>query len=362
MNPLRTVLVGLGARGRVWARLLHEEPRVDVVGYVDASEARLAGMREKYAGAADAWFTALDAALDACRPDLVVLATPPMGRLQDVLTVFAHGGHVLAEKPLALDLGEAVRMVAAAERAARTLTVGVNFRYQHSIAKARDIFRRGEIGAPEFARYVYWRNRDGYRAGLNRYPLTMSQPMLYEQTIHHLDAMRFVYDAELERVTCRCHNPTWSMYGDDATVSAIFDFAGGIFVTYIGTWSAQTKMTEFVWRTDCASGALVQREMFSDLHIARGRDAERTAPVELPAQEPLVDDARLLLADVAAQLQAGAVLPHPSGRDHLRTLGAIAACEESHRTGHTVVMKEFYARHGVPAEAGAAVSQRHSIA
>src|SRR2546430_10930802 len=74
------------------------------------------------------------------------------------------------------------------------------------------ILRSGAIGAPGFARYVYWRNRDGYRPGLNRYPLTMRQPMLYEQTIHHLDEMRFVYDAEVERVSCRCHNPPWSMY------------------------------------------------------------------------------------------------------------------------------------------------------
>ncbi|HET7263854.1 MAG TPA: Gfo/Idh/MocA family oxidoreductase [bacterium] len=348
MDPLRTLLVGLGARGRVWARLLDEEPRVNVVGYVDRSDERLARMQET-GPAAGGWFTSLAAALGALRPDLVVLATPPMDRFEDACTIFDHGAHLLSEKPLAVDIAEAIRIVEAAEGAGRTLTVAVNFRYQHCVARAREIFRGGEIGAPEFARYVYWRNRDGYRPGLNRYPLTMLHPMLYEQTIHHLDTMRFVYDAELERVSCRCHNPTWSMYRHDATVSAVFEFAGGIFVTYIGTWSAQTKMTTFEWRTDCGNGALVQREMFADLHIARGRDAERTAPIELPYQQPLVDDARLLLAHVAAQLQEGVARPHPSGADHLRTLGAIAACEESHRTGRAVVMEEFYARHDVPA-------------
>ena len=346
--PLRTLLVGLGARGGVWARLLNDEPRTEVVGYVDLSEENLTRIRDQYGAPSAACFQDVRTALRALRPELVVLATPPMGRCRDALAVFEHGAHLLSEKPLALDLAEAVRMVEAAEQADRALAVGVNFRYQHCVTRARAILHSGEIGAPGFARYVYWRNRDGYRPGLNRYPLTMHQPMLYEQTIHHLDEIRFVYDAEVERATCRCHNPPWSMYRDDATVAAVLELTGGILVTYIGTWSAQTKMTEFEWRTDCGNGALVQRRMFSDLFIARGRDAEAGEPVPLPHQEQLVDDARRLLTHVAEQLRAGGVRPHPSGVDHLRTLGAVAACEESHRTGRTVVMEEFYARHNVP--------------
>ena len=346
--PLRTLLVGLGARGRVWARLLNEDPRTRVVGYVDLSEENLTHIRDKYGAPAAACYQELGPALGAVQPELVVLATPPMGRCRDALTVFDHGAHLLSEKPLALDLTEAIRMVEAAEHAGRALAVGVNFRYQHCVTKARAILRSGAIGAPGFARYVYWRNRDGYRPGLNRYPLTMHQPMLYEQTIHHLDEIRFVYDAEVERVSCRCHNPPWSMYRGDATISAMLELTGGILVTYIGTWSAQTKMTEFEWRTDCANGALMQRQMFSDLFIARGRDAETADPVPLPHQEQLVDDARQMLAHVVEQLQAGALRPHPSGVDHLRTLGAIAACEESHQTGRAVSMEEFYARYNVP--------------
>ncbi len=347
-QPFRTLLVGLGARGRVWARLLNEEPRVTIAGFVDQAEERLAAIRHAYRVPTGACFTDLGDALGAVRPDLVMLATPPMGRSEDALRVLEHGAHLLCEKPLALDLGDAVRIVEAAEQAGRALAVGVNFRYQHCVTRARAIVRSGEIGRPAFSRYVYWRNRDGYRPGLNRYPLTMRQPMLYEQSIHHFDQLRFVYDAEVTRVSCRCHNPSWSMYRDDATVSAVLELSGGILVTYIGTWSAQTKMTDFEWRTDFDRGALVQRQMFSDLSIARGSGAERVEPLPLPAQEQLVDDARLLLAHVAAQLAAGTLRPHPSGLDHLKTLGVVAACEESHHTGQAILMEDFYARHNVP--------------
>jgi predicted dehydrogenase len=347
-QSFRTVLVGLGARGRVWARLLNEEPRVTVAGCVDHAEERLAAIRDVHRVPAHACFTDLEDALRTVRPDLVVLATPPMDRSGDALAVLEHGAHVLCEKPLTLDLGDAVRVVEAAEQAGRALAVGVNFRYQHCVTRARAIVRSGEIGRPAFSRYVYWRNRDGYRPGLNRYPLRMRQPMLYEQAIHHFDQIRFVYDAEVQRVSCRCHNPPWSMYRGDATVSAVLELSGGILVTYIGTWSAQTRMTDFEWRTDFDRGALVQRQMFSDLSIARGPDAERVEPVPLPAQEQLVDDARLLLAHVVEQLAAGTPRPHPSGLDHLKTLAVVAACEESHHTGQAILMEDLYARHNVP--------------
>ncbi len=348
--PLRTLLAGVGARGKVWARLLREEPLTETVGYVDLLEANLEWARERCGAAANVCFTELAQALRILKPDLVVLATPPMDRYAEVLAVFESGAHLLSEKPLTLDFDEGVRIVRAAEEARRGFAVGLNFRYQHCVVRAREILRSAEIGAPSFARFTYWRNRDGRRPGLNRFPLVMRQPMLYEQTIHHIDEIRFVYDAEVERVWCRCHNPPWSMYRDHASVAAVLEMTGGLLVDYFGTWSAQTKLNEFRWRTDCADGALVQCELFSDLRIARGRGAEALEPIPLPAQEQLVDDARLMLPDVVRQLQAGHLHPHPSGLDHLKTFGVVTACEESHTTGRQIEMREFYARHGVPAQ------------
>ena len=279
--PLRTLLVGVGARGKVWARLLREEPLTETVGYVDLDAENLRWAQQRFDAADSTCFDNLADALRLLKPDLVVLATPPMQRARDALAVFDSGAHLLSEKPLTLDFDEGVRIARAAEAAGRAFAVGLNFRYQHCVVRAREILRSGEIGAPSFAQYVYWRNRDGRRPGLNRFPLTMRQPMLYEQTIHHLDEIRFVYDADVERVRCRRHNPSWSMYQDHSTVAAVFEMARGLLVHYLGTWSAQTKMDEFLWRTDCDQGALFQRALFSDLRIARGRGATAAEPVPL---------------------------------------------------------------------------------
>ncbi len=347
-TPIRTVLVGIGTRGKMWVRLLHDEPLTSVVGYVDPDPHTYDWLQDRYAVPRNHWYPDLETALASTQPALVVLATPPMDRFREAIMVFAQGAHLLSEKPLTLDFDEGIRITQAAEAAKRGFAVGLNFRYQHCVRRAREIFRSGEIGRPSFAQYTYWRNRDGRRPGINKFPLTMHQPMLYEQTIHHLDEIRFVYDAEVERVWCRCHNPPWSMYQDDATVVATLEMTDGLLVNYFGTWAGQTKVNQFLWRTDCTSGTLFQYDLFADLRIARGTDTETITPIALPAQEQLVDDARLMLADIVRQLLAGELRPHPAGVDHLKTFGVIAACEESNRTGQPVEMAEFYLRHAVP--------------
>jgi len=348
--PMRILLVGVGARGKIWSRLLHDEPLVETVGYVDLNPDHLAWAQERHGADPDRCYNEMQPALRELQPELVLLATPPIDRYREAVAVFEGGAHLLSEKPLTLDFQDGLRLVAAAQQAGRAFAVGLNFRYQHCVIAARDILRSGQLGTPSFSRYIYWRNRDGYRPGLNRFPLTMRQPMLYEQTIHHLDEIRYVYDREVERVWCRCHNPPWSMYRDDATVAAVLEMEGDLVVDYFGTWAGQTKINEFMWRTDCTDGALFQHDLFADLRIARGANAIEQERIELPEQEPLVDDARLMLTDVVRQIQRGELWPHPSGVDHLKTFALIAACEESSTNGQPVTMRDFYERHHVPAD------------
>jgi predicted dehydrogenase len=348
-SPIRTLLVGVGTRGKHWARIMHDESRCEVVGYMDVSPDNLAAINAEFPVPEEALFTDLDAALAGVEADLVVLATPPMGHLEQARKIFDSGRDLLAEKPLAVDLAEAVEIVRLADATGRKLTVGLNFRYQEATMAAKRMFDEGTFGAPSFAQYTYWTNRDGKRPGINKYPLTMHQPMLYEQSIHHLDQFRFTYDREVVRVSAVTHNPPWSMYEDDASVFALLEMEGGLLVNYFGTWSGETKQRWFSWRTDCPEGAVWQREMFRDLAIVR-KGSDTPEPVDLPEQESLVDDARAMFTDICDQLLAGVDEPVPSGRDHIKTLALTVACEESSKTHAVVEMAEFYARHGIPAE------------
>lgn len=342
---MRVLIVGIGTRGRHWVRLVHETAGVEPVGYVDTNPEQFAWLFEQYGVSETSCFADLHAALEALRPDLTILATPPDGHLGEARAIFAAGCHLLAEKPLTLDLAEAIGIIESAKMAGRALLVGMNFRYLHTTRAIKRLIAE-ELGAPSFARFVYWRYRDGRRPGINKYPLTMHQPMLYEQSIHHLDLLRYVYAREVETVWCRCHNPPWSMYADDATVHAQLQMVGNLLVDYFGTWAGRAPLNEFEWRTDCEHGVIVQHEQFADVRVTAPTS---TTPerIELPRQEDFVDDTRMLLADAVNQLKAGVPQPHPSGVDHLLSLALAVACEESSVTCMPVQMREFLDRHGI---------------
>jgi predicted dehydrogenase len=332
-RPVRTVLAGLGARGRYWARVLAAEPRCELAAYVDVDPTALAGAGASFGSRPS--FTSLETALAALDDiEAVVLATPPQGREAQLRAACDRGLAVLAEKPLALDLAEAARYVALAESAGSPLMVGLNFRYLAVTEARMRLYRDGVVGAPAFARFTYERWRDGYRPGINRYPLTMAHPMLWEQSIHHFDLLRFVYGREPETVACRSWNPPWSMYAGDTNVAALISFAGGMVVSYHGTWQGAWATPRFEWRSDCADGIVTQLDQFGELRYARRDDGEAVA-VELPPHEIWVTETAALLRAFVATLRDGA--PQAcSGRDHLRSLAMVEACIRASQSGRVV--------------------------
>jgi predicted dehydrogenase len=352
---IRIIQAGAGVRGSTWARIIHEEPRAELAALVDPCFPELESELGWLADGVPC-FRDLAAALDAPQADAVLLATPPEGHHQQATMAYERGLHVLAEKPLAEDLEEARHLVRGAERRNLQLMVGMNFRYLPAHQATRRLLAEGGIGAASFAQFTYVRYRDGRRADLNKYCLTQEQPMLVEQSIHHLDLMRYCYQQEVEWLQADTWNPSWSTYRDDSNVSVLLCFESGLRVNYLGTWTAAWNQFDFRWRTDCAGGVLVQKHQFDDLYLARFRpelglegtrfkeDAEPLEPVELEPVEYFVDDTRGLLAEFVEALEGGRPVV-TSGRDHLKTLGLTLACIESSRTGCRVYMNEFYRQH-----------------
>jgi len=336
MKPLRFILVGLGARSRVWLRMIEEHPECRLVAVVETDRERLdATLAESPEAVGGSTLEAVAADVEA---DVALLCTPPGGRHGQVAAACAHGLAILAEKPLADTLPDAEAHVATAAAAGVPLAVGLNFRYLGVTRALKELFSAGRLGSPEFGRFTYERWRDGRLPHLNKYPLTMSQPMLWEQSIHHFDLMRFVYDAEPVMISARTFNPSWSMYDGDANVGALITFSNGVEVTYQGTWAGNWQKMGFEWRTECAHGVAIQQEMFGGLGYALRDDPELT-PVTFPDEEPWADDARRLLADFVDHCRRRAPLPC-SGADHLNSLRMVDACIRSSEGEGTVHLQQ----------------------
>ena len=288
------------------------------------------------------------------------LATPPEVHREQCIAAFEHGRHVLCEKPLAEELDEANDIVRHAEQHGVHLMVGMNFRYLPASQALRRMVLERRFGDLGYGHFSYLRHRDGRRTDLNDYPLIMEQPMLLEQSIHHLDLMRYCYAAEVVSVSADTWRPSWSTYADDCCVSALMRFDNGMHVNYIGTWTSGWNRFGFEWRTDCSGGVIIQQSQFDDLYTAKlkpglateGRrfktpnEAEPLEPVALEATEDFVDDTRGLLNEFIDSLESGEPLI-TSGQDHLKTLGLVFACIEAAETGRRVEMPAFLQRRGI---------------
>ncbi len=76
----------------------------------------------------------------------VVLATPHSQHADQVLRAAAAGKHVFVEKPFALTLAEADRMLEAADKAGIVLAIGFNRRFHPSMQRLRNDVRSGGLG------------------------------------------------------------------------------------------------------------------------------------------------------------------------------------------------------------------------
>ncbi|MFN3960243.1 MAG: Gfo/Idh/MocA family oxidoreductase [Parvularculaceae bacterium] len=121
---LKTGVVGAGVFGGHHARKQKGSPRVDFVGVFDPDSARAAALACELETHA---FPTLDALLAAV--DAVTVAAPAAAHYRLAAAALGAGRHVYVEKPIALDLGDADALIAAASANGLVLQVGHQERF-----------------------------------------------------------------------------------------------------------------------------------------------------------------------------------------------------------------------------------------
>ncbi len=131
----RSAVIGVGSLGRHHARNyaeLDREGRVEFVGVCDVDPETRATVANDNNCAA---FADLDELFD--KVDLVSIATPTETHAEIACEFLEKGIHVLVEKPIALTLDEADKMLAAAERSGAKLMVGQLERFNPAMVALR---------------------------------------------------------------------------------------------------------------------------------------------------------------------------------------------------------------------------------
>ncbi|NHN30312.1 Gfo/Idh/MocA family protein [Paenibacillus agricola] len=132
-------------------------------------------------------FTNVVQMLESCKLDAVYVCVPPMGHGEIEMHLIERGIPFFVEKPLGLELTDGMRLLRdqAAEKQLIT-SVGYNWRYLDSVAKARELLLEGTVGMAlgyfmsSFPQIAWWRRLDGSGGQFN------------EQTTHIVDLIRYL--------------------------------------------------------------------------------------------------------------------------------------------------------------------------
>jgi scyllo-inositol 2-dehydrogenase (NADP+) len=147
----------------------------------------------------------MDSLLRDPKVELVVLATPHDTHADLAVQALQAGKHVVVDKPMAITLAEADRMVAAAREAGRVLSVFHNRRWDWDYLTVKQVLASGAIGRPylfETAVLNYRPPRTTWRSSA----ATMGS-LVHDWGAHLVDHALRLVSSSVTRVHCRIARP-----------------------------------------------------------------------------------------------------------------------------------------------------------
>ena len=350
MSQHRVAVVGLGNAGfTLHLPALEGIPGTVVVGACDPDVKQ----RERTARRFNVpTFDDFDTMLRDCKPDLVVIGTPPHTHCDYALRSLTAGAHVLCEKPFVSSLEEADRVIAAAAAAGRVVALNHEFREMPIFRALRDAAKPTEI---VFAQV--WQLMDlppwaepGWRG-------QMLQRTLYEAGVHLVDFLMALFGEKPVAVSATTSTCGVREGETDAVALVTLEFSRGRLAQIVQNRLCKGETHYFEVRAETSSSSLrasfggrarvsagLHRSTKPHLRIDYGvsgmawreRGNQRTLLARNP-KDPGMLATRYLIEKTFRAIEAGTEPPASAqcGRD---VLEVIVACYRSAATGERLVL------------------------
>jgi predicted dehydrogenase len=150
---MKVALVGAGRIGRVHADAIRRQPGIERLVVCDPDAKAASRAASDFGGATS--YDDLDRMLEAERPNVVHVCTPPATHGAAALAALASGARVLVEKPMVLGGDEVAQLAAALHDRPGALCVDHNFLFEPEMITARTWVASGQIGEIVAAEMFY---------------------------------------------------------------------------------------------------------------------------------------------------------------------------------------------------------------
>ena len=186
---LTIAIIGLGVIGIAHYRAYQKIDGVRVVAVADGRP----DVSERLGDADVRVYASLEELLAHEAVDVVDLCTPTFTHADMAVTAFAHGAHVICEKPMALTTADTQRMIDAADAAGELLMIGQVVRFTRPYEYLKHIIDSGELGRPVQAEFKRLGRIPDYSYGSWMRDRRKSGGALYDYSIHDLDFAQYAF-------------------------------------------------------------------------------------------------------------------------------------------------------------------------
>ena len=267
-GKLKHVNVAVIGLGMGWAHLkgYAEHPGCTITAVCDVDKARLGRAAAEFKLDESRCFATIAALFRAARDlklDAVSVVLPNTFHAPVTIQALRGGLHVLCEKPMAMNAGQARRMIAEAKKARRTLGINLSFRFTPQSRALKDIVDAGKLGRVYYAHTRWWRQRGlpGLGGWFGTKKLSGGGPVI-DLGVHRMDlAMWLMGGPRPVAVSAAVYNPIGSRLAREERKTFDVEDLGAAFVRFDG---GATLALEASWAGFCGKNEDMVTEVLGE--------------------------------------------------------------------------------------------------
>lgn len=332
-------IIGCGRIAPRHAQSLVTLPPVQIVAVADIIESRAERFSKEYNAEAYQDYKKLINRMDI---DIVNICTPSGLHAQMAIEAMQAGKHVIVEKPMALTLEDADRMIAISQATKRKLCVVLQNRFNAPIRDLRRLVDEGQLGKLLLgnATVRWYRPQEYYEDGWHG-TWAMDGGALMNQSIHHIDALQWMM-GQAESVFAYTATLAHQIEAEDVGV-AVVRFQGGTLATIEGSTltfpeNLEGSITLFGEHGSVkVGGTALNRKVFWKVDGQLEHEREMLTREQVDPPSVYGTSHKAVIEDMIAAIQEDRD-PLTTGIEARKSVALVLAIYESSRTGQAIDM------------------------
>jgi phthalate 4,5-cis-dihydrodiol dehydrogenase len=239
----RIGIAGLGAASRQILPHIARLPEMELAAAADIRSEALAAFQARYQGEV---FPSVKAMCASDSVDAIWVATPNACHAEHTVIAAQHGKHVVVEKPMAVTLEEADRMIEAAARNHVKLVQGHSKIYGPAIRKIRDVICSGRLGSViqiDTWNFNDWLQRPRLASEVDT---KMGGGVCYRQGPHQIDIVRYLGGGFVKSVRAATGRADKN-FATEGDYTAFLEFENGARATAVFNGYGFFDIAELTW-------------------------------------------------------------------------------------------------------------------